>query len=328
MAQRDAEPEAAPWASALLTAVLADRHAMLLVKRWPDGAWLHADAGFRRWAGLGVDEPGSDARVFEGAVIAALRAAEQTAVAHGAALAGEHRFERHGQRQHFLVVRLAGEPAADGSRWVASAWFDVMAERRREQQLQAVLTQLEDQQRANEALRRELADQALRDPATGLYGRTNFDDQLKREVDLSQREHREFALVFIEIDALGAAAAAAGDEGHARILAAMGRLLRGGTRAMDASCRLDAQRFSVLLSGVGLATAHSRMEGLRRQCAQQIVAHAGSELSFTVSIGVASFPHTASSQERLVEAGESALRHAQARGGNQVALAAIPFGEA
>ena len=33
---------------------------------------------------------------------------------------------------------------------------------------------------------------------------------------------------------------------------------------MDASCRYDDNRFAVLLSGVGLATAHARMEGLRR----------------------------------------------------------------
>ena len=46
-------------------------------------------------------------------------------------------------------------------------------------------------------------------------------------------------------------------------------------------------------TGVGLATAHSRMEGLRRQCATQIVMLDGEELGFSVAMGVASFPHTA-----------------------------------
>jgi GGDEF domain-containing protein len=94
---------------------------------------------------------------------------------------------------------------------------------------------------------------------------------------------------------------------------------------MDASCRHEERRFAVLLSGVGLATAHARMEGLRRKCATQIVVHEGQELGFTVSMGVASYPHTAATQEGLLDACEAALAEAQRRGGNHVTLAAIRF---
>jgi diguanylate cyclase (GGDEF)-like protein len=148
---------------------------------------------------------------------------------------------------------------------------------------------------------------------------------LRREVDLSLREHREFAIVFMEIDPAPEKVRALGETGAQRVLEALGRLLRSGTRAMDASCRYDERRFAVLLSGVGLATAHSRMEGLRRKCATQIVVHDAQELGFTVAMGVASFPHTASTQEALVEACEAALAEAQRRGGNHVTLAAIRF---
>ena len=94
---------------------------------------------------------------------------------------------------------------------------------------------------------------------------------------------------------------------------------------MDASCRREGTRFAVLLSGGGLATAHSRMEGLRRQCATQIVMHESRELGFTVSMGVASFPHTAHTQDELVAACEGALSEACRRGGNHVTLASIRF---
>jgi diguanylate cyclase (GGDEF)-like protein len=148
---------------------------------------------------------------------------------------------------------------------------------------------------------------------------------LRREVDLSTREHREFAIVFVEIDPLGPRVLALGAAGAQRVLEAIGRLLRGGTRAMDASCRYDEQRFAVLLSGVGLATAHARMEGLRRKCATQIIVHEGQELGFTVAMGVASFPHTAHTQDELVVACDAALAEARRRGGNHVTLAAIRF---
>jgi diguanylate cyclase (GGDEF)-like protein len=204
-------------------------------------------------------------------------------------------------------------------------WRDAAPERAQAQQLRAALEQIEQLQRDHDRLRREMADQALRDPSSGLHRRPHFEEQLRREVDLSQREHREFSLVFLELDAPNPRVAALGDAGERALLEAMGRLLRGGTRAMDASSRWGERRFAVLLSGVGLATAHSRMEGLRRKCATQIVVHDGQELGFTVSVGVASFPHTAHAQEALLQACEAALTEARRRGGNAITLAAIRF---
>jgi diguanylate cyclase (GGDEF)-like protein len=263
------------------------------------------------------------ADLFDASCGAALRVAEQAALGHPGSLASEHRLEGNGARRDVAVLRLASEPDAQGRRWLVSVWRDLADERQREQQLRKALEQIEQQQRANELLRRELADQALRDPASGLYTRAHFEDQLRREVDLSTREHREFAIVFIELDPLGDKVRALGLAGEQAILAATGRLLRGGTRAMDASCRFDERRFAVLLSGVGLATAHSRMEGLRRRCATEIVVHDGQELGFSVAMGVASFPHTAHTQADLVAACEAALGEARRRGGNHVTLAAI-----
>ena len=70
---------------------------------------------------------------------------------------------------------------------------------------------------------------------------------------------------------------------------------------------------------------YARMEGLRRQCASQIVVLDGQELGFSVSMGVASFPHTAASQPELMAACEAALAAARACGGNHLTLASIRF---
>jgi diguanylate cyclase (GGDEF)-like protein len=206
-----------------------------------------------------------------------------------------------------------------------SVWTETTQSATRENQLKAALAQIEQQQAAIEALRREAQEAPLRDRVTGLYQQAQFDDLLRREVDLSSREHREFALASIEIDPPSDAAAALGSAAQERILETLGRLLRGNTRAMDASCRIDSRHFAVLLSGVGLATAHSRMESMRRQCATQIVVLDGREIGFTVSMGVASFPHTATSREDLIAAADLALAEARKRGGNHVTLASIRF---
>jgi diguanylate cyclase (GGDEF)-like protein len=302
----------------------------LVIKDGTSGAWLHVNAVMAQWLGQPAEALIGRPQALEGELFGeaatALRVAEQAAVAEAGPAAAEHKVELGGVRREFEVLRqrLTGP---DGQPLLAAVWHDLAPERRRETQLRTALEQLEQQQLANVQLRSEAqGQQSPRDSATGLSNRANFEDQLRREVDLSTREHREFALVSIEIDALADDVVALGAAVRPRVLEALGRLLRSNTRAMDASCRYDDNRFAVLLSGVGLATAHSRMEGFRRQCATQIVAHDGRDIGFTVSMGVASFPHTAQTQGDLRSACESALTEARQRGGNRVTLASIEFG--
>lgn len=308
-----------------LPALLEREGRWLCVKTADRGRYVHVGAAMARFLGRTATElvGATDADVFDAQTAAALRAADLTALQQAEPLASEHRIEHRGVRTDYSVIRqvVAGP---DDQRYLCAVWTDLGPERRRQQQLDSALAQIEQQQQAHGRLERELAERALNELASGLHSRALFEDQLRRELDLSTREHREFALVDIEVDPLPGGL---DDEAAAieRVLDAIGRLLRGGTRAMDATARLDGRRFLVLLSGVGLATAHARMETLRRQCATQIVAFNGRELRFTASMGVASFPHTASDREQLLAASQAALAEAQRRGGNQVTLASIRF---
>jgi diguanylate cyclase (GGDEF)-like protein len=209
-----------------------------------------------------------------------------------------------------------------------TVWQDVSETRRRDAQLQTALEQLEAQQKANAALRRELEGNQVRDTVSGLYQRAHFEEQLRREADLSSREQREFALVSVAVDNMDEVLRLHGAEGCERVIEALGRLLRANTRAMDSPCRLGGDRFVVLLSGVGLATAHSRMEHLRRQCAQHVVPYNGQQIPFTVSMGVASFPHTAGIVEELLRSADRAMAGAREKGGNRIVLASIQFAPA
>jgi diguanylate cyclase (GGDEF)-like protein len=317
-------PALAERLAPLAPALIEQAQAGLIVKDAASGAWLYANGVMAGWLGQPATALlGRTNAEHVGDAAAALRVAEQAA---GPAPSwAEHKVELGGQRREFRVLRQRVS-GADGQTLLVAVWHDLGPERRREAQLRAALEQLEAQQQANEQLRKQQAQAqgSPRDLDTGLYNRAHFDDQLRREVDLSTREHREFALVAIEIDPPAEAAAVA-PAARLRVLDALGRLLRSNTRAMDASCRDEGDRFAVLLSGVGLATAHSRMEGLRRQCATQIVVHEGRELGFTVSMGVASFPHTAQTQDDLCAACDAAVADARQRGGNRVALASIQF---
>jgi len=303
---------------------LAEPHgSFVAVKSLATGRYVYASPGlddlFERTESSIVGSLDTD--LMRSDEVQAMRRVEQAAMAQRSVVVSEHRLELAGRRREFSVTR-----AALGSEFVMALWAERTEERHRESHLQRALAQIEQQQKAIEQLRRELQAGSGRDDVSGLYLRAQFDDQLLREIDLSTREHREFALVLIALDPLSAAAQSLGAEAQQRLLEGLGRMLRANTRAMDAACRVGEHHFAVLLSGVGLATAHARMEQLRKQCTAQIVVLNGHDLGLSLSMGVASFPHTASKQDELLHASEAAVHEAQRRGGNQVVLASIPFG--
>lgn len=315
----------------VLFAGLTGLAAGLAIKDTANGRYVYACATMAEFLGCRPQDVlgHTDVELLGPNTAALLRAADATTAALGRSHTTDHRIEHVGVRRDFSVTRLV-LPRTDAPEGALAAygcaiWVEVTATRQRDAQLTLALKQLEQQQQEGEALRRETQDSALRDADTGLYQTAHFEDQLRREVDLSLREHREFSMVSISLDPPAGTALALGVAARFRVVEALGRLLRGNTRAMDASCRVTDDRFAVLLSGVGLATAHSRMEGLRRQCATQIVLLDGQDFGFTVSMGVASFPHTAHTQEELLQAADCALLAAQARGGNHVTLASIQF---
>lgn len=312
-----------------LMLLLERTDAALAIKDAATGRYVHVSARYAELFGhTPHDMVGhADPELMEPGDAGSMRAGEQTAMTQTLPTVSEQRLERDGQRREFAVTRvtLGRGGATPTTRFICAMWVELTQARRRDSQLTLAIAQLEQQQLANEALRREAQDDAVRDPATGVYQASTFADQLRREVDLSARESRQFSLVSIALDPLSEAVRSHGDRARDRVLEALGSLIRGNTRAMDSSCRLGDDRFAVLLSGVGLATAHSRMEGLRRQCATQIVVLDGHDLGFTVSMGVASFPHTANSREDLLLASDAALAEARRRGGNHVSLAGIRF---
>lgn len=305
---------------ALVVMTLHAAGAAMMVKALSTGRYVFVNEAAAQLFGRTVEQlkGASDSDLMGADDAAVMRRAEQAAQVKRVQSIVEHRLDLDGAKRDFSVSRLFA-----GDEYVFSVWIDRTRERYQQGQIRRALDQLEQQQAANELMRRELQQHSEHDLETGLYLRTQFDDQLRREVDLSSREHREFALVLIRLDPIKSGVAS--EKARRNQIEALGRLLRDNTRAMDAACRVGDDEFAVLLSGVGLATAHARMEQLRRRCVSQIVACDGEDLGISVAMGVASFPHTASSQEDLTRASQAALADAQQRGGNQVALATISF---
>lgn len=299
----------------------------VLVKDLSSGRYDYASEAAVRLLQAGDDRLAGavDADIFDATQAVALRAADVQAASMLAGLRSEHRVELRGVRRDFRVWRQKVELDGQPEPRMLSIWQDMTEPQQREAQLAQALSQLEQQQKANDALRRDMEVNQVRDTGSGLYHRAHFDEQLRREADLSSREQREFALVAMAIDNMDEIRRLHGVEACERVVESLGRLLRANTRAMDSPCRLGGDRFVVLLSGIGLATAHARMEHLRRHCAEHIVPFNGQQIPFTVSMGVSSFPHTAGIVDELLRSADRALSTARDKGGNRIALASIQF---
>lgn len=314
---------------AALVSSLAQMGGMVLIKDAVSGRYQFVSEAARgNWLfGRNNVEPfgALDMDLFDAAQAMVLRLADQHALASATGSSVEHHIEREGERRDFVVWRQALRRADGVATGLLCCWQDVTEQRQRDQQMHALLAQLEQQQRAYAALRGEMQDNQVRDNVSGLYHRAHFEEQLRREADMSSREQREFAIVSVSVDGMDNIQRTHGAEACERVVEALGRLLRANTRAMDSPCRLGGDRFVVLISGVGLATAHARMEQLRKQCSQHIVAFNAQQLTFTVSMGVASFPHTAGSVDELMRSADRAMAQSRERGGNYLTLASIQF---
>ena len=192
----------------------------VLVKDVASGRYDVANDAAARMLGLGDRQivGAVDAELFDAAQAVALRAADQQAQAVPDGVRAEHKLELSNGRQEFVAWRQTFVDEGSGASKLLSVWQDVSEARRREAQLQTALAQLEQQQKANDALRRDVEDNQVRDAVSGLYHRAHFEEQLRREADLSSREQREFALVSVSIDNIDEIRRVHGVEGCERVV--------------------------------------------------------------------------------------------------------------
>lgn len=163
------------------------------------------------------------------------------------------------------------------------------------------------------------------DRMTGLHSRSYFEELLRRDFVLAQRESHEIGLILFDIDNLGTYNAtfdrAAGDaciRRVARVIAASYR------RSSDLICRWEGGTFAVLTQGDAAEKA-AQYAGVVAQRVRDLLIHhprAGTERYVTVSAGVASLvPPRDMTLEALVNACRTALKRAKSRGRNSVVAA-------
>jgi diguanylate cyclase (GGDEF)-like protein len=101
----------------------------------------------------------------------------------------------------------------------------------------------------NRRLLTAAADQALRDPLTGLGNRTLFHDRLTHAMMLRQRDERSVAVVSVDIDDFKLVNDSLGHPVADTVLVSVGERIIGCVRPGDTVARLGGDEFALLLEG-------------------------------------------------------------------------------
>lgn len=216
----------------------------------------------------------------------------------------------------------AAQPPASATQWLLVVWVDLGFSARADQLLAQAQSQIQAQQLLIAQLRGQLPQESglAASQASLAWAAQRFTQQVQREVDLSRREQRSFALLLLALG--GPSLDRATDQAVAGLLA---QQLSSGTRAMDTVSQIGERRFGVLLSGAQLTPAFARAESLRRQAAAQVAMQEGKARSVELFIGVAAYPLTADQPDALMAAAEEALDEALATGQGCSVLARVPL---
>ena len=165
----------------------------------------------------------------------------------------------------------------------------------------------------------EMQRQAISDGLTGLHNYRHFHETLKAEVSRAERYGESFCLLMMDLDRFKAVNDTVGHQMGDEVLRAVASVMNNCSRESDYLARYGGEEFVVILPRTDLNEAGLLAERIRAQVAGIDIGYA--ELSITTSIGLASYPASATDSDGVLGAADAALLRAKARGRDRVCLA-------
>jgi len=156
---------------------------------------------------------------------------------------------------------------------------------------------------------------AYHDPLTNLRNRTLFDEMATRQIAQAYRDGAQLAILAIDLDGFKAVNDRHGHAAGDVVLKRVADRITSSIRGSDVVSRRGGDEFSVLLVDVdGIKTRH---------IAEKLVAalslpYPGVDVPVSASIGVARYPHEASTLQELLERADEALYEAKNAGKRRV----------
>jgi diguanylate cyclase (GGDEF)-like protein/PAS domain S-box-containing protein len=151
------------------------------------------------------------------------------------------------------------------------------------------------------------------DTLTDLPNRSLLADRVGQLTSIARRDHRPFALMFMDLDQFKNINDTLGHSVGDALLAEVARRLQASLRDIDTVARLGGDEFAVLLPGADPAGAELVASKLLERLAEPCMVE-GHELSMTMSIGIAVYPSDGDDYEILSRNADTAMYRAKHEG--------------
>ncbi|NHC14798.1 histidine kinase N-terminal 7TM domain-containing diguanylate cyclase [Motilibacter deserti] len=205
-----------------------------------------------------------------------------------------------------LIGRLL--VARDVSRYVHAA-----------RELERMNAELVEKVATIEALRRELQEEAVRDPLTGLHNR-RFLMQTMDALD-ARPASADLSVIALDVDHFKQVNDTYGHDVGDQVLCAVSAFLWRAASGVHALTRIGGEEFVLVVAGSGLGQARDLAERLVRGVEELAVTVAGQRMPVTVSAGVASGRVPGVLTRELLRAADAAMYAAKRAGRNRVQAA-------
>lgn len=157
------------------------------------------------------------------------------------------------------------------------------------------------------------------DELTGVYNMRAFSAILRRIFQQSVRHDHPLSVVMLDSDNLKAVNDTHGHEAGNRLLQHLIRKVGEELRRSDVLARYGGDEFTILLPETNRRGALETAERIRKSIATSQFDVRGTNLSATVSLGIASYPEDGGNIDIIVDKADRALYRAKRRGRNQTA---------
>ncbi|MCP4117550.1 MAG: diguanylate cyclase [Desulfobacteraceae bacterium] len=169
------------------------------------------------------------------------------------------------------------------------------------------------------AYQEKLKDMATTDYLTELCNRRHFMELGKIELERQKRyAHRGLSLIMLDLDHFKTINDTHGHEIGDLVLKTFAYMGRKALRDVDVFARVGGEEFVILLPETDLMGAFAIAERFRQACERSSVTLDKGEISFTVSLGVATWNSSIEKIENLMKHADEALYRAKKKGRNLV----------
>jgi diguanylate cyclase (GGDEF)-like protein len=166
----------------------------------------------------------------------------------------------------------------------------------------------------NASLHKETEESAIRDGLTGLYNYRFFAQQLVSGLARTEKQSKPLSLIILDIDHFKQINDRHGHLRGDEILKGVSRLLRSRTREGDLVARYGGEEFVILLPETRYEDALAVADQLRQLFKKAVFRGRKRDVKpirLTVSLGVSTYPLTASNKEQLLGQADESLYEAK-----------------